>query len=183
MLWYDEDAMTPESTGGAESETSVSADAVWPPPPTGVEEPTSSPFDPAVLFPGTNMWLVVLLSLLIGNIYVYYWLFRANRAIRRIRPEHGLPVVAVVICSAIQVAWIGSLVSSNHFLTDFAPLLRILSWLGLIIWTFSLRLGINAVFETHPNGPGWANKVWTFFLGNMYLQYKINENLKRLPPV
>ena len=153
----------------------------WPPPPSNQAYPPAQESPLAALegFSSQNVWLVLLLTVVTFGIYAGFWLYRQNEFLGRIRPDLkvppalGLVVLALLVVSAlldivVMIHAPASLESASNGLDRITEIL-------LLVFTFTVRGGLNKVLGVFKTDPAWFSGLWTFLFGVIYLQYKINR--------
>jgi len=151
------------------------AGATWPPPPA---IPAQTLADPALQLRPHNLVTLLLLTLITGTGYLFYWAYRQAKIVNSIVPSR--PVVAPLII-IVGVATVGSsLWDIFSGRKDFPGERNVDLFLAVLsLWcAFNLSAGLNKVFGINSASKLRFRKLWTFFFEFFYIQYKINKNLK-----
>ena len=169
-----------EDEGPAVQVNPQQLESVWPPAPT-LEVPEGVS-DPTLEFRPMN--LLLLLVFIVGTltIYEFFWMHRQIRVMNARLKSPPVSFAAFWITTGLYTAHLVAAfaISDTSPFSDIDMLLRIIAGIAMLILAFGIRYGINASFSVRPNSPEYANKIGTVFLSSLYLQYKINQNLKRI---
>lgn len=128
------------------------------------------------VFERFTAWGVFGLSIITLGIYPLYWLYTRTQ---QLNSRIDNPISSAYMITTI-VIWIISMLSNG--VTPINPQIGgIMALAGLpaaimqIVWAFKIRSRIHDYVTAAPGTFAWANSFLTFFLGALYLQYKINK--------
>ncbi len=180
--------MRPDNPINPESNAVGPAPTVWPPPPTcafGV------PAAPPVLdvWRVQNFWLVLILTYLTSGVYTVIWLRQQVQRMNPVYPQLRLSLGYVNIVLAVVIAYFSLAwgVWLYHYVAP-APTALVLAsdivwWVtavAQIVLTFQVRNRFNLMLTPDMGDTPWFSAVFTFLFGVIYLQYKVNRNIRRL---
>ncbi len=159
--------------------------SVWPPPPTSFEAPTAqaSPLAALAGFRVQSVWLVLLLTLITLGIYAVFWLRRQSALVNSLRPDLNLSVAYANV--VLVVAFLGAGLDVASWINDASSLDNAASLgdrlFGIMALVLSLQVrgGFNRLLGLEKTSPYWFGAVWTWLFGVVYLQYKINQDVRR----
>ncbi|MBZ0114471.1 MAG: hypothetical protein K8J08_18555 [Thermoanaerobaculia bacterium] len=129
---------------------------------------------------------VVLLFIFTGTYYSVIWLDRTTRDLNRRFPEHRISPLFTGTAHAmalLSLAWsLFEIFGTFQFpLEDLVKRVNsVYIWL-LMAWTLRVRDRLNLLFRHYPKEKSWIRVVWTWILGIIYLQAKINSSLAAEP--
>lgn len=166
-----------------ESHDEVSA--VWPPPPTNSVETVEETSSLATLehFRVQSVWLVLFLSIITAGIYAIFWLRRQSLIINRLRPDLKLSVVyanSVLVFAFLRTGldFAGGL-SESESIDTWAKISDRFFGLLLLFLSFQVRAGLNSMLRVPKRDFYSFSGVYTWLFSVTYLQYKLNQNIRR----
>lgn len=142
----------------------VNDDSVWPPPPQ-IDGFTSFIYSENHQFKKQNIYLFILWNLLTLGYYCYIWMYKVIKLVNKISPKDATPWFVFIICMAINIFYVVWTNNDLYIITGLADLFVL----------FSIRTSLNTIFKATKDKSYFSNKIYTFFLGPIYLQYKINK--------
>jgi glucan phosphoethanolaminetransferase (alkaline phosphatase superfamily) len=126
-----------------------------------------------------SAWWVFLLTAVTFGIYTVYWLYTRTQTINSL---HHRRITETVVWGGIVVFILYtalSLVPENTFPSQ--PIIVLLATLAYMFfflwWIFSVRNRLMEIVRENGNPDYTLNPVMTFFFQNIYMQYKINEQI------
>lgn len=148
------------------------------PPEAALEQPLDTPLDG---LPSPSTWLVLFLGIITMGIYLIWWLYSRSVAVNR---TSGATVIGAGYTMVLPALYAVNLAIST---TDGALALGLYEQYGMlsvalavfnlgigianIVWTFEVRKHLRVLCgDSVRIGP-----VLTFFIGPLYLNYKIRE--------
>ncbi|MBN4071864.1 DUF4234 domain-containing protein [bacterium AH-315-F18] len=148
-----------------------------------LNEPKFSPHE----FPRQGVLATIALTIITLTFYLPFWQRRHSRIINRLLPDDPIgswwfPLsIAVTILNFGMV--IPEILSNDHrgvvALSNFINRIDIIL---IIVWAFKIRNRMNTLLEATKGSKTWYNGLLTFFLGVIYLQFKLNSLLDQTPP-
>ena len=149
-------------------------------------QPEIDTTDSFARFPHFSAWFVFFLSIVTLSLYLYYWAFTRTNMINKALPDNEISAVFV---------WLVLGLSAANILIDFVPPVWMNVWPGdpfvfytvvynslnlvaialWITWSFRMRNRINILSGAQPGDLTWGSGFLTFFFGEIYLAYKINQ--------
>ena len=161
------------------------ASEVWPPPPTNsvqAKEETS-PLAALAHFRVQSIWLILLLTVITAGIYAVFWLRRQSLLINSLRPDLKLSIVYANIVLAFAFVSAGldiiSVVITSPTFDTWASISDRIYGLLLLVLSFQVRGGLNGLLQVSKSDPYSFGGVYTWLFSVMYLQYKLNQNIRR----
>jgi len=128
-----------------------------------------------------SAWWVFLLTTFTFGIYTVYWFYTRSQTINDVH-HHRVPEVAMwgsiilfVTNTAFSFVPGGSFANQNLF-----ALVTSIAYLFFILWwIFAVRNRLQEMIDENGGADYRLGPVMTFFFQNIYLQYKINEQIDR----
>jgi len=130
-----------------------------------------------------SVWLVLFLTIITSGIYAVFWLRRQSLMINGLRPDLKISVVY-----ANSVLGFAFLRTGLDFAGGFSDSASIDTWakisdrffgLLLLFLSFQVRAGLNSMLRVPKSDFYSFSGVYTWLFSVMYLQYKLNQNIRR----
>ncbi|WP_156289394.1 DUF4234 domain-containing protein [Oceanobacillus salinisoli] len=129
-----------------------------------------------------NVWLVILLSIITVGIYIGYWFLSAKSSFQLINKNNYIPfkwwmVATIYLSLSVILSLIGEFILSIYglYILDSIDLIFAYFFLGLLYYSI---FRIKELLEKHDDEMK-MNKYLLFFFHIWYIQYKINQSIKR----
>jgi len=133
-----------------------------------------------------NIFIMILLTIITFSIYQPIWFLKQKRAINNLKSKEKLtdtPFIFVIVIYAISVYFLLIYGISDDTTTPSVIDIidNLITWTAFIIilvMSFKVRRILHQSFNVVLKKNIKLSKIWTFFFGIYYLQYKINRILK-----
>lgn len=143
-------------------------------PESAVESPTSGQL--SEVFDRFTAWGVFGLSIITLGIYPLVWFYKRSE---RVNSRTNSSISSAFINSTLALWAISFIASFGEFVVPeiaiVSGILSLVVWILMIVWAFKMRDAIHVYVGANKKTYAWANAFLTFWLGPLYLQYKINK--------
>jgi hypothetical protein len=153
------------------------------PPAVDVTPPDVRSEDSIQVFEKFSTWYVFGLSFITLGLYPVYWMISRSRRLNRLK--HIEPVsetymqitaVAWVLSYAVDIGEFYLMENLNYML--FSKVYSVVTAIMFLVWEFMFRNRLNTFLERSSEKTSRLGPLLTFFLGVIYLSYKVNQNLE-----
>lgn len=132
--------------------------------------------------------LMILLTVVTLGLYMNFWFHRSAIALNKRLDRNRISMIQVGafwVLSLSSVLWtIPEILAEEGSVTvDIGTFLTNADMIFALVCAFTIRGRLNLLIQVPRSHPAWSNAFWTFIFGILYLQWKINKNLRlpRLP--
>jgi uncharacterized protein DUF4339 len=125
--------------------------------------------------PGLNWVVLLLLHIVTCGLFGLAWLIVQAIWVRKIEPTSKALIYVVV---AIALMIVAGMTGQNHDMKDVAPIPNLAGIVMLYVGIFSIKGSIEDHYNSVEPIALRLSGVMTFFFGEIYLQYHLNEITK-----
>ena len=171
--------------------TPLPGSSVWPPPPSGLQQPITEPPAPDIRqFQVQNPWLLFLILLVTLNVYSAFWMVRTTKTINRFWPDLEIPVAFAWTAVGLNLAYfagafvLGLASGINPSLSSQTDIITRIGGYVVGIYELYVLFRIRGVLNQilRRTAPGETVNIFggvgTWFFGALYLQIHLNSEIK-----